>query len=129
MKILFFARHFTYLRNFESVLVELARRGHRIHIAVEHSEHLGGQELIDRLTRGYPAITAGLAPRRDDRWYSLAVKLRFGIDYLRYLEPAYAKMPRLRERSRERAPIGLLWLHRHRPFSGPRGRRLLTKTM
>jgi hypothetical protein len=129
MKILFFARHFTYLRNFESVLVELARRGHRIHIAVEQSDDLGGRSLVDRLTREHPGITAGLAPRRDDRWYSLAVKLRFGIDYLRYLEPAYAKMPRLRERARDRAPIGLLWLNGRRPFSGPRGRRLLAKTM
>lgn len=129
MKILFFARHFTYLRNFESVLVDLAGRGHRVHIAVEQFDELGGRALIERLTHDHPEITAGLSPRRDDRWYSLAVKLRFGIDYLRYLEPAYAEMPRLRERARVRAPIAVLRLTGRWPFSTPTGRRLLSKTM
>src|SRR5262245_3000966 len=127
MKILFFARHFTYLRNFESVLVELARRGHRIHVAAEHEDALGGTTLVERLTREHPGITVGLAPRRRDRHYSLAVKLRFGIDYLRYLEPAYAEMPRLKLRARERAPIAVLRLTGRWPFSTAAGRRLLAR--
>jgi hypothetical protein len=35
VKLLFVARHFTYFRNFDSVLRLLAERGHTIHLAVE----------------------------------------------------------------------------------------------
>ena len=41
MRILFFGRRFTYFRNFDSVLRELASRGHTIHLAVDR-DPLGG---------------------------------------------------------------------------------------
>ena len=41
MRLLFVARHFTYFRNFESVLRLLASRGHTIHLAVERDDTLG----------------------------------------------------------------------------------------
>lgn len=129
MNILFFARHYTYLRNFESVLVELVGRGHRVHVAVEHEDALGGTGLVDRLTAAHPGITAGLSPRRDDRYYSLAIKLRFGIDYLRYLAPAYAQMPRLRLRARDRAPMAVRRLTGWWPFTTGRGRTALARLM
>ncbi len=49
MKYLFFARHFTYLRNFESVVRSLAERGHQVHIAAERDEEFGGRGMIDLL--------------------------------------------------------------------------------
>ena len=104
MKILFFARHFTYLRNFESALRLLAERGHQVHVAVVREEMFGGREMVDRLTLEHPGITAGVSPSRGDNWHKLAGQLRLGLDYLRYLEPAYASSPRLESRSRERAP-------------------------
>ncbi len=125
MKILFFARHFTYLRNFESVLVALAGRGHRVHVAVEHADQMGGAEMLERLHAAHPAITFGFSPKRDDRWYSLAIRLRLGIDYLRYLGPAYADMPRLRSRARDRAPVAIVRLAERWPFRTAAGRRLL----
>jgi len=112
LKILFFARHFTYLRNFEAALRLLVERGHQVHIAVEREEALGGREMVDRLMQEYPAITSGFSPRRKDGWYKLATRLRLGLDYLRYLEPAYAGTPRLEARARERAPkfvVSLAW--------------------
>jgi hypothetical protein len=42
MKILFIARHFTYFRNYESVIATLAERGHQLHLAAEREEDLGG---------------------------------------------------------------------------------------
>jgi hypothetical protein len=129
MKILFFARHYTYLRNFESVLVDLAQRGHTVHIAVEQEDALGGTGLIARLTSQFPSITAGLSPKLFGRAYSLATKLRFGIDYLRYLAPAYAEMPRLKLRARDRAPVAVLRLSERWPFSSSWGRRLMTRVM
>ena len=122
MKFLFFARHFTYLRNFESVLAELAERGHAIHIAAERDEAFGGREMLDRLAERYPAITLGWAPERSDGWYRLATKLRLTLDYLRYLEPAYAKTPRLKSRAEERVPDLFLRLLRVPGFSGANGR-------
>ena len=43
MKVLFIARHFTYFRNFESVIAELAERGHQVHLAADREEALGGR--------------------------------------------------------------------------------------
>ena len=125
MKYLFFARHFTYLRNFESVLCTLAERGYQVHVAVERQEVFGGREMIDRLTSRYPGITAGAAPERTDGWYRLATKLRLTLDYLRYLEPAYEGTPRLRMRAEERVPKLLHAASRLPVFSGLAGRRRL----
>jgi hypothetical protein len=129
VKYLFFARHFTYLRNFESVLCALAERGHRVHVAAEREEAFGGREMIDRLTRGYPGITAGSAPERADGWYRIATKLRLTLDYLRYLEPAYESTPRLRTRAETRVPRVLLGALRLPMFRGARGRRRLARLL
>ncbi len=129
MRVLFFARHFTYLRNFEAVLRLLATHGHQVHIAVERQETLGGREMVDRLSREFPAITSGPAPERTDRWYRLATRLRLGLDYLRYLEPAYAATPRLASRARERAPRIVVDLAGSRVGRSPAGRRLLARVL
>ena len=57
MNILFLGRHYTYFRNFESVLRGLAARGHSIHLAVERSETLGGLSMVEALAAEFPAIT------------------------------------------------------------------------
>jgi hypothetical protein len=41
MNILFFGRRFTYFRNFDTVLRELASRGHLIHLAVDTRDRGG----------------------------------------------------------------------------------------
>ena len=129
MKYLFFARHFTYLRNFESVLCSLAERGHQVHVAVERDEEFGGREMIDRLSVRYPGLTAGAAPERGDGWYRLATKLRLTLDYLRYLEPAYETTPRLRLRAEQRVPALLLAALRLPVFRGHAGRRRLARLL
>ena len=119
MTILFFGRHYTYFRNFDSVLRELAARGHQIHLAVERGdpEGLGGIKLVEALAAAYPNITYGEAPgRADDRWTWTAGRLRLGIDYLRYQDPLFDGAPKLRERSRDRTPGAFVAL-------GPRMRR------
>jgi len=69
MRILFFGRRFTYFRNFDTVLRELAARGHVIHLAVER-ETEEGRSLVEGLVAEYPNnISVGLAPgRTDDDW-------------------------------------------------------------
>lgn len=109
MKILCCLLHFGYYRNFESVIRELARRGHRVHVAAERGGDDRAREHVDALAREYPAITVGtLPPREPDGFSELAQRLRLGYDYLRYLEPAYRGMPGLRMRSEDRVPVGLL---------------------
>ena len=110
MRILFIARHFTYFRNYETAIADLTRRGHELHLAAEREEDLGGREMVERLAREYPGISLGWVPGRDDRWGPFATKLRMTIDYLRYLDPAYAHAPKLRARARERVPRVGLWL-------------------
>ena len=110
MKILFVARHFTYFRNYETAIAELARRGHQVHLAAEREEDLGGREMVERLAREHRGVSFGWVPGREDQWAAFATKLRMTIDYLRYLDPAYAGAPRLRARARERVPRIGLWL-------------------
>ncbi len=64
MKILFFARHYTYLRNFESVLTALAERGDQVHVAVERDEGRVHTIATNASVLGVPhlEIVAGEAP-------------------------------------------------------------------
>lgn len=111
MTILFLARHFTYFRNFESVLRALASRGHQLHLAVEQDEALGGTKLVESLLAEFRNVTAGVLPERtEDDWTWTATRLRLGLDYLRYQHPVFDRAYKLRERSRGRTPGGFVML-------------------
>jgi hypothetical protein len=105
VRILFLGRHYTYFRNFESVLRSLAERGHAIHLAVERDEALGGLGMVQGLAAEFPSITHGEAPgRADDEWSWVVNRLRLGLDYLRYQHPVFETARKLRDRSRDRTP-------------------------
>ena len=112
MKILFLARHFSYLRLFESAIAELAERGHTIHLSADREESLGGagdgRAARRAVPEGHRRLDAGAA--RSGAWADLGRKLRLGIDYLRFLDPRYDHAPRLRGRSEERTPKVVRWL-------------------
>ena len=111
MKILFFARHYSYLRLFEAAVSELARRGHQLHLSADREEAMGGRRMVERLAEQYPGITLGTTPgRAPGAWSEFARRLRLGIDYLRYLDPRYAATPHLTRRARERAPRSIVAL-------------------
>ena len=130
MKLLFIARHFTYFRNYDSVLRMLAERGHAIHLAVEKEEQLGGRAAFEALTRECPGITVGMVPeRRADAWSGVARRLRLGMDYLRYAERSYDTAPLLRARARQRTPRAVLALADAPIIGGTRGRRVLARTL
>jgi hypothetical protein len=59
MRILFLARHYTYFRNFEAVLRQLAQRGHLLHLVVERGDTLGGVAMVEALAAEFPSITYG----------------------------------------------------------------------
>jgi hypothetical protein len=127
VRILFLARHFSYLRLFESAIAELAERGHILHLSADREESLGGASLVERLAARYPNVTVGWTPgRQSGAWADLGRKLRLSIDYLRFLDPRYERAPRLRGRAEERTPSVVRWLARLPLLSAPRGRQLLS---
>jgi hypothetical protein len=105
MKVVFSALHFGFLRNFEPVLRALASRGHRVHLAADRRDKLGGETLIEGLTRDYPGLfTSELASAEKDRlWFRHAQAVRGSLDYLRYLDPRYHNALKLRDRAAEYA--------------------------
>jgi hypothetical protein len=126
MKVLFIARHFTYFRNYDGALRELAARGHQLHLAVERRESLGGEAAVQALAREYPSITLGLVPeRRADTWSGVSRRLRLGLDYIRFLDPWYDASPLRRVRARERTPRVLIALASPPLVAGPLWRRLI----
>ena len=126
MKILFLARHFSYLRLFESAIVELASRGHVLHLSADREESLGGAGMVERIAAKYPNVTVGWTPgRQSGAWADLGRKLRLGIDYLRFLDPRYDAAPRLRGRSEERTPHAVRIVARMPVLRGPAGRKAL----
>ena len=116
MNILFIARHFTYFKNFDSVIEALARDGHRLHLAADRDDGhaLGGRALVDGLAARFPGrITVGDTPIREwGRYRRVSSALRLGLDYLRYSDPRFAEMPKIRQRAYDRTPAFILALAR-----------------
>jgi hypothetical protein len=98
VKVLFCALHFGYFRNFESVVVSLAERGHQVHLAADEPDVLGGQALVDRLAAEHPGVTFGTAPAIDNQpWFRLARKLRIGADWVRFHDEPFTSFRKTRQ--------------------------------
>ena len=124
MKLLVVARHFGCLRNYESAVLALAAQGHTVQLVGLTDDILDGAEVAAGLVaRGAGRITT--ERRTVAATSELVRKLRLAVDYLRYLEPAYAEAPRLRQRAWERTPRGVLGLLRVPGVGSRWGRRVL----
>ncbi|HXG87677.1 MAG TPA: hypothetical protein VNJ02_05010 [Vicinamibacterales bacterium] len=109
MKVLFLARHFGYLRNYEATLRGLLQHGHQVHVAADREEALGARQMVERWSREWPGLTMGWTPDREsDDWFWLASRLRLAQDFLRYQHPRYDSAPQLRQRAQERIPTIVL---------------------
>src|SRR4030095_14120506 len=111
MKILFVMRHSGYVRNFESTVRMLCERGHTVDLAFQIAgTHwlLDPSDMTTQLADSYPRFSRSTIPVRDDRWGYAARELRLGLDYLRYLRPAYRNAPKLRARAEREVPAYLL---------------------
>ena len=130
MRILFAALHYGYFRNLESVVEELARRGHDVHLTAERQDSaLGGREIVERLASRHATVTFGMRPRRERAYFFLASKIRLSLDYLRYLRPEYARTPALQRRARVRTPRGLLATLRLPLLRASGGRRVVARLL
>ncbi len=121
MRILFAVSHPGFLRNFESGIRHLVRRGHRVHIYLGKGGDRGtvtgaGLQVLDRLEPGDGTLTSSVAPAVTNEWSALAADLRAARDYWRYLLPDYDDAPLLRGRARVDAPAFAVrlepWLRR-----------------
>ena len=111
MKILFIARHYLYVRLFESAIERLASRGHDITLAADREETFGGRAMVERIAERFPNVRLAESPgRHAGAWSELARRLRLGLDYLRFLDARYGTTPHLRRRGRERAPRAIVRL-------------------
>jgi hypothetical protein len=96
VKVLFVLSQTNLTRHFDSVLLALADRGHRVHIA---STRVDRSPLPHALAT-HPGISEGVCPdARGDRWEHASKTLRGLADYVRYLDPAFAHAPKLRDRA------------------------------
>jgi hypothetical protein len=133
MKLLFIARHYTYFRNYDGALRELAARGHHIHLAVEieKEREAEGRAVAETLAREYPErITHGKLPRPGARIKNaITRRLRLGYDYLRYLDTFYDTAPLRRVRARDRTPLILRVLGNPLVLGGPGWRRRVRRLL
>jgi hypothetical protein len=99
------------VRHFESVIRELARRGHTVRIGAGPNK-LGPPTLPETLL-GWRSISAVQCPtERSDGWRDLVNQIRGARDYIRYLDPRYSKARFMTKRARQNAPIRFVELCR-----------------
>jgi len=111
VKVLFTALHFANLRIFEPVIRELAERGHTVVVAADERETFGGHGLVQALASEYPTVRWVWAPlAHEEPWFPVAQKVRFALDYVRFVHRRYADAPKLRLRNISRAPRVVRWL-------------------
>jgi hypothetical protein len=107
VKLLFVLRHALYLRNYESVIRELASQGHEVVLAFTPIKKFINPALLDDLLKDYPNVTVEWLPARSGRYTQMADGARRLADYLRYLAPEFKRAPRLRERAGSPLPRGV----------------------
>ena len=130
MRILFAALHPGYFQNFDSVIEELARRGHDVYLGFERPDLTGaGEALVGRLRTAWPALRFGPVPSREAESAFLIAKIRLGLDYLRYLDPIYPSTSFLPGRARWRAPTGFVRLTELPVLRSPQGRRAMGRVL
>jgi hypothetical protein len=111
VRILFLVQSMSRVRHFESVIRELARRGHTVRIAAGPNK-LGPPTLPETLL-GWPSVSAVQCPTaRSDGWCDLVTQLRGARDYIRYLDPRYSGARFMAKRARQSAPIRFVQLCR-----------------
>lgn len=119
------------LRFFASVLGLLADRGHKVHVSVQAGREKPGvidSELLSELSRLHPNVTSSVAPGSGrGAWQRLAQQLRFGLDYLFYLQPQRANASTQRVKIARLSPKLLVRVAALAPARGALGRRLLTR--
>lgn len=105
VKILFFVHNLGKTRHFESVILELCRRGHSVTLAAARKR----KKLLKLTGVLHAEKRIDVVPcpvHRVDRWEDHVRPLRQARDYLRFLDPRYNGAAKLSARAAEYAPPG-----------------------
>jgi hypothetical protein len=99
VKALFLMDSPEYLRFYDSVIEELAARGHQVAIAVNNQSAKKPIGLAGlQAAYGDRVRVLGLVPERTGLWSEVAHTLRATMDFVRFLHPTFAGAPTLRAR-------------------------------
>jgi hypothetical protein len=100
LRILFFVDRPGVLRQYSSLVCELAARGHEVELALREIPSDDRRRLVDRIVGSSDRITLSAAPERGrlDGWRSVAWLVRGLADLARYSHPRYDTAPVLRRR-------------------------------
>lgn len=123
MRALFVLNTPGFIRYFDTTIEGLLERGHEVLLAFQRSD-LRAESLDVFADAELQPVVVGEAPERSDRFAGVAFALRACVDYLRFLDPAFADAEYLRGRRRVRAveavPVVRVFGQRHtlpRPFA------------
>ena len=122
MRVLFSADTPLSLTSYQSVIRELAARGHEVHVAIhEERDAAWLPSLLAELEAPGVTVERALVPR--DRWLELAADVRSSLDLFRFLDSRFNET--YRARAWRRAPKAAAALARTRPGRTAAGRRVL----
>jgi hypothetical protein len=132
MKVLFFMSHGVLARNFEWALREFLRRGHRVHVALDHLEKPGVpglNEVLESLARDESGFTFARSPQLQTSDFATAGRaFRLVLDYLRYFDPGYRDAGKARARLEAQIP-SLLRIAAAPLLRSERGRAILRRAL
>jgi len=114
---------------YESVLRALAAEGHEIQILASRRDTIGSGVDPEKLLGDLPRIRWSWEDFHPDEWSELAAAVRIWLDYLRYFEPRYANVPRMRMRVGEYVPPTLRRITAWPIFRAKMGRRALVAVL
>jgi hypothetical protein len=105
LRILFLVHNLGKTRHFDGVIRELTSRGHTVVIAAARKRK---PLRPSKSQHDDPRVEVTTAPhRRIDGWQEIALGLRRARDYVRFLNPRYARARKLTARAADYAPAGL----------------------
>ena len=129
MRVLFFVDRPGVLRQYASVVEELGRRGHDVHLALGKLPDDDQESQVARLVDASPNVTAGPAPARDenDGWAPVAWAVRALADLARYAHPRYEGAAPLQARIRSKVVDRLEGMSSLEPVARARALRIARK--
>jgi hypothetical protein len=98
VRVLFLMDSPEYLRFYDSVIEELAARGHRVAIAVNNQSAKKPVGVDGLKAYGDRVRVLGVVPVRGGLWGEVAHAIRATADFVRFLHPTFANAPTLRAR-------------------------------
>jgi hypothetical protein len=130
MRVLFLMDSPEYLRFYDTVVEELAARGHDVSIAVNNQSAKKPVGIDGLRAYGDRVRVLGVVPERRGIWNDTAHAVRAAMDFVRFLHPTFAHAPALRARIKRKVlPRVYHGLDRIRSLSGDSVERMERRLM